>query len=330
MTDVPEPKPGPGELLLKVLAASVCGSDIHLYDWDPFAASHVKTPRVVGHEICGEVVAYGEGADGPALGTRVAVESHVVCGTCKQCLRGDFHVCAKTQILGFDRDGGFTEYVTIPVRNAYPVGEQITPEMAAAMEPFGNAVHACSVRKMEGSRVAVFGCGPIGCASVAVAKARGAERVVAVDRDEYRLGLAESMGADATVLTDGDDTLRLIHEAAGGEIDCALEMSGAVTATNQSIEVLRPGGWISLMGLGPKPVTIDVSNMVVMKGITMYGIVGRVLPDTWRQTTEYLNDGTLDPRRLITHHFSIEDIEEVVQLVKSGKCGKVSLHANGH
>ena len=194
LADVPQPVPGPGEVLLRVAAASVCGTDVHLYDWNPWAAARVRPPRVIGHEICGVVVGRGPGADMPD-GRRVAVESHIVCRECNACLRGDFHVCLRTRILGVDVDGGFARLVVVPQANVFPIGDDITAEVAAALEPVGNAVHACAYGELRDRTVVVFGCGPIGCAAVAIARARGAAAVIAVDRNRYRLDLAERMGA---------------------------------------------------------------------------------------------------------------------------------------
>jgi threonine 3-dehydrogenase len=326
LAEVPEPSAGPGEVLLRVVAASVCGTDVHLYDWNPWAQSRVHLPRIIGHELCGEVVALGPGVDGGiAIGERVAVESHIVCRRCPACRRGDFHVCADTRILGVDTDGCFAGWAVVPAVNIWPVGDAITPAVAAAMEPFGNAVHACSYGEMRGATVAVFGCGPIGCAAVAVAKARGAWRVVAIDPNRYRLGLAEQMGADALVEAGEGSAEAAIRRAAGGRVDCALEMSGAPVAVVAATRVVRSGGWISLLGIGDGPTTIDLSTDVVMRGLTLHGVVGRRLFSTWEQTAAHLRSGAIDAAQLITHRFPLGDIEAAIQLVKSGLCGKVSL-----
>jgi threonine 3-dehydrogenase len=326
MTDVPEPVAGPGQVLLRVVATSICGTDIHLYDWNPWAQARVHLPRVMGHEICGEVLALGEGAEGRArVGDRVAVESHLVCHRCPECLRGDFHVCANTRIIGVDADGGFATLVAVPAENAWPVGPETAPEVAAAMEPFGNAVHASSYGEMAGATVAVFGCGPIGCAAVAVAKARGAAWVVAVEPNRYRLELAGRMGADALVEAGPESAEAEVRRAARGEVDCALEMSGAPVAVVAAARVVRSGGWVSLLGIGDAPTTLDLSPDVVMRGVTLYGVTGRRLYATWEETSAYLRSGAIDASALITHHFAMADIEEAIRLIKSGRCGKVSI-----
>ncbi len=325
LADVPQPVPAEGELLLRVAAASVCGTDVHLYDWNPWAAARVRPPRVIGHEICGEVVGRGPGADMPD-GRRVAVESHIVCRECSSCLRGDFHVCQRTRILGVDVDGGFTELVVVPQVNVFPISDDTAAEVAAALEPVGNAVHACAYGELRGATVAVFGCGPIGCAAVAVARAQGAATVIAVDRNRYRLDLAERMGATSMVVAD-DSVERGVRSAVdGADIDCVLEMSGAPSAVVAATRLVRPGGWISLLGIGDEPASLDLSDDVVMKGISLHGVVGRRLPQTWQATMEYVRSGAVDVGALITHHFAISEIEAAILLIKSGQCGKVSLH----
>jgi threonine 3-dehydrogenase len=325
LADVPEPVPGDGELLLRVAAASVCGTDVHLYDWNPWAAARVHPPRVIGHELCGEVVGRGPGAD-MQDGRRVAVESHIVCGHCNSCRRGDFHVCLNTRILGVDVDGGFTSLVVVPQANVFAIHDDTTSEVAAALEPVGNAVHACSYGDLSGRTVAVFGCGPIGCAAIAVARAQGAASVIAIDRNRFRLHLAERMGATRVVMAD-ENVERGVREAvAGADIDCALEMSGAPSAVVAATRLVRPGGWISLLGIGDEPTTLDLSNDVVMKGISLHGVVGRRLPQTWEATMEYVRTGAIDVAALITHRYAMSEIEAVIELIKSGQCGKVSLH----
>jgi threonine 3-dehydrogenase len=324
-SDVPEPEPGPGEALVRVEAASVCGTDVHLYDWNAWAASRVHPPRVMGHEVGGEVVSLGGGVDGWRPGAKVAVETHIVCGHCPECLRGDFHVCANTRILGVDVDGVFASHVVVPVRNLWPAVPGQGPEIAALMEPFGNAVHACSYGRLRGQVVAIFGCGPIGCCCVAIARAENAARIVAIDRNPYRLGLAEQMGADAVVNADVDDLEAAITRAAGGPLDCVLEMSGAPAAVTAAARLCRPGGWISLLGLGDSPAVLDLSRDVVMKGLTLYGVTGRRMFSTWEQTTAYLGGGLVDITPLHTHRMPMAEIDAAIALMKSGRCGKVVL-----
>jgi threonine 3-dehydrogenase len=325
--DVPEPQPGRGEVLVRVEAASICGTDVHLYDWNPWAASRVHPPRVMGHEMGGVIEALGGGVNGMQVGTTVACESHVVCGHCPECLRGDFHVCANTRILGVDIDGVFAPRVVVPARNLWPTPPGFGMELAALMEPFGNAVHACSYGTLRGQAVAVFGCGPIGLAAIAIARAENAAPIVAVDLNAYRLKLAGRMGADAVVDAHAPGSLeQAVMDAAGGPVDCALEMSGASSAIVAACRATRPGGWVSLLGIGDTPTLMDMSRDVVMKGLTLYGITGRRLFSTWEATTAYLQGGRIDAMPLLTHHFALEDVDHAIDLMRSGDCGKVVLH----
>lgn len=324
--DVSGREPGAGEVLLRVVAASICGTDVHLYDWNPWAAGRVHPPRIVGHEMGGEVLAMGAGVEGLARGDLVAVESHVVCGSCPECRRGDFHVCRHTKILGVDIDGVFSGTVVLPSTNLHPV-TGLSAELCALMEPFGNAVHACSTGSLRGAAVAVLGCGPIGCAAVAIAKAEGARVIVATDLNPYRLELAERMGADQVVRADENLEASLLR-AAGGLLDCALEMSGAAPAVAAATRVVRPGGWISLLGIGDEEVSLDLNRDVVMKGITLQGIVGRRL-ETWSTTLAHVADGGVDITPLLTHRFALEEFDGAIELIKSGRCGKVVLVPDG-
>ncbi|HEY6378925.1 MAG TPA: L-threonine 3-dehydrogenase [Candidatus Dormibacteraeota bacterium] len=325
--DVPEPVPGEGEVLVRVEAASVCGTDVHLYDWNAWAASRVHPPRVMGHEMGGVIEALGHGVNGMRPGTRVACESHVVCGHCPECRRGDFHVCANTRILGVDVDGVFAPRVVVPARNLWPTPPSFGVEVAALMEPFGNAVHACSYGPLRGQQVAIFGCGPIGCAAVAIARAENAARIVAVDFNRYRLDLAERMGADELVDAGLPASLEeAVTAAARGPVDCALEMSGAASAIVAACRVTRPGGWVSLLGIGDAPTLVDMSRDVVMKGLTLHGVTGRRLFSTWEATTAYLQGGRIDVAPLLTHHLALEDVDQAITLMRSGRCGKVVLH----
>jgi threonine 3-dehydrogenase len=207
----------------------------------------------------------------------------------------------------------------------WPVGDTVPADVAAAMEPFGNAVHACSYGDLDGRNVVVFGCGPIGCAAIAVARVQGAARVIAVDRNEYRLHLAERMGAHAIVRATETPVDDAVRRAAIDAIDCVLEMSGSPVAVASATRLVRPGGWISLLGIGDSPDVVDLSSDVVMKGLSMYGVAGRRIPATWERTTAYVRDGVIDVRALITHRFALRDIDAAIELMRSGQCGKVTL-----
>ena len=324
---VKERPPEAGEALLQVVAAGICGTDLHILEWNSWAASRVRPPRVLGHEMAGVVLAVGDGVVSPEVGDLVGVESHLVDLTCPQCLRGDFHVCEHTRILGVDVDGVFAERAVVPARNCRVAPSTLDPAVVAFQEPMGNAVHAASQGDLQGQVVMVTGCGPIGCAAVGIARAEGAARVVAVDRVRARLDIADRMGADALVdtsqLTDLGSGLR---DACRGEADVVLEMSGHPLLIQASLATLRPGGWVSLLGLGDHELTLDLSNQVVMRGITLFGVTGRRQFETWDQTSSYLSTGRVDVSPILTHRLSLLDFQRAADLAGSGEVGKVVLY----
>ena len=327
VASVPEPEPGPGEVLLQVVANGICGTDLHILDWNPWAAARVKPPRVLGHEMAGRVLATGEGVSSPAVGDLVGVESHLVCHSCPQCLRGDFHVCQNTRILGVDTDGVFAERAVLPARNCRVAPPGLDPALVAFQEPMGNAVHAASQGALSDRPVIVTGCGPIGLAAVGIARAEGASRVVAVDRVPERLRLAEQMGADALVDTSRtEDLAAALRQACGDDAGAVLEMSGDARLIRAAIDVVAPGGWISLLGLGDRETTLDLSTEVVMRGITLYGVTGRRQFKTWDQTAAYLSSGRVDVRPIITHRVSMAEFQRASELARSGVIGKVVLY----
>jgi threonine 3-dehydrogenase len=329
IAEIPEPVAGDGEILVRVEATSICGSDLAIYEWHDWVAARMKTPRVVGHEFCGTVEALGPGVESISPGDFIAAETHIVDGTCHQCRIGERHVCENVQIIGFDRDGCFAELVAIPAENAWITDRSMPVEVASIQEPFGNAVHSASRGPLKDQTVLVTGCGPIGLFCIAIARAEGAARVIATDINAYRLGLAHKMGADALLNTASGDGLDAIREAAGGPIDVALEMSGSAAAIDQALHALRPGGWISLLGLPVRPVTLDLNALVIQKGVTVHGIFGRRIWDTWEQTRRYLETGLVDIRPLITHRISLDDVEEAMQLLEHGESGKVVMFPGG-
>lgn len=327
LATVSDPTPGPGEVLLQVVATGICGTDLHILDWNPWAADRVRPPRVMGHEMAGRVLELGEGVERLNTGQLVGVETHVVCGVCAQCRRGDFHVCQQTRILGVDIDGCFAERVVVPARNCRPAPEHLDPAVVAFQEPMGNAVHAASQGDLSGRTVVVTGCGPIGLAAVGIARAEGARRVVAVDRVPTRLRIAERMGADSVIdSTQVADVAAALREGCDGPADVVLEMSGHPALIHASLEVISPGGWISLLGLGDGDSTIDLSRDVVMRGVTLYGVTGRRQFQTWEKTSEYLSSGRVDVGPILTHQVSIIDFRRAADLARSGVVGKVVLY----
>jgi len=324
MVDVPIPTPGPADVLIQVKATSICGTDLHIRDWDPWAQAHVLPPLTVGHELCGIVVDRGSDVDGPEAGQLVSVESHVVCRRCRFCRTGKGHLCENTQILGVHRDGAYAEYVAVPAINAWSDPPDMPYSIASLQENFGNAVHTVSATNISGRKVLVTGCGPVGVMAIAAAKALGARAVYATDVSDYRLGLAQTMGADHTWNPVRDAVVELGLEATDGEgVDVLLEMSGAPAAIRDGFALLKPGGEVALLGLSSGPIPFDLDDNITFKGATVHGIVGRKLWDTWYEMRGLLRSGAVDLSPLVTHRFSLDDYEKAFDLMASGECGKV-------
>jgi threonine 3-dehydrogenase len=321
----PIPTPGPGEVLLKMEAASICGTDYHLYSWDPWAREILKPPIVLGHELAGRVAQAGAGVTRVHEGDLVGVESHIVCWECAQCRAGNIHLCQNLKVIGAHVDGGFAEYVVIPEANAIE-SNGLDPAVVALQEPMGNAVHAAFVEPIEGRTVAVTGAGPIGLLSVGVARAAGAALVVATDVEPYRLDLARAMGADLALDARDPDLVAKVLEATNGDgIEVVLEMSGNATALNQALEFITRGGRISLLGIFAEPVRVDLSDLFIQKGLRLYGIYGRRIYDTWERTQALLRSGSLDVTPILTHRFDLADWERGFELIASRHAGKVVL-----
>jgi threonine 3-dehydrogenase len=329
LAEVPEPVPGEDEVLVRVDATSICGSDLAAYEWREWVAERMQPPRVMGHEFCGTVESVGSRVQGIALGDFVAAETHIVDGTCYQCRIGENHVCEKVEIIGFDRDGCFAELVKIPAVNAWRTDRSMPLEVASIQEPFGNAVHSAMQGPLRDQAVLVTGCGPIGLFCIGIARAEGARAVIATDVNDYRMNLGRVMGADLVVNASNYDWMEAARQAAGGHVDVVLEMSGNAIAIEQALRVLRPGGWISLLGLPSRPVTLDLNALVIQKGITMHGIFGRRMFETWEDTRRLLGEGLVDVGPLITHRVGLEDFEEAFQLLRHGECGKIVMFPHG-
>jgi threonine 3-dehydrogenase len=322
--EVPIPQPGPGEILVKVEAASVCGTDVHIERWDKWAQDNFGPPPMVfGHEMAGVVVGHGPGAGRIELGRSVAAETHIVDWTCYQCRTGRAHVCQNMRILGVHVAGSFAQYVVLPEANAW-VYEGVSAEVAALQEPLGNAVHAAFVEEIAGQTVAVLGCGPIGLMAIAVANMAGARRIFATDINPERLAMAGLMGADVVLAATDDVVGRLRHETDGNGVDVVLEMSGAEPALHQGLAALTNGGRISLLGTHARPATIDLSPEIIFKAVRVYGITGRLLWETWYRTTALLEEG-LDVTPIITHRLPLTRYAEAFDLVAAGHAGKIVL-----
>ncbi len=324
MVDKPVPEFGPGDVLIQVKATSICGTDLHIRDWDPWAAGHVIPPLTVGHELCGIVVERGRDVTAPAVGDLVSVESHVICHQCSLCRTGKGHLCEHTEILGVHRDGAYAEYLAVPAINAWPDPVGMPYSIAALQENFGNAVHTATVTAVAGKKVLVTGAGPVGLMAIAAAKALGARSVYASDLSDFRLNLAKTMGADLTVNPRTADVEAAVESATEGEgVDVLIEMSGAPSAIDTGFRVLKPGGEAALLGLTSAPITFDLDDHIIFKGATVHGVVGRRLWDTWYEMRGLLRAGAVDLAPIVTHRFALDDFERAFELMESGECGKV-------
>jgi len=327
--DVPVPQYGPHDVLIKVHFAGVCGTDLHIWEWDRWASNRLKPPVVIGHEFSGEIVALGRDAESTgllAVGDLVTAEGHVVCGHCLQCRLGDGHLCRRTQIIGVDRDGAFAEYIAMPASNVMRL-DGIAPEVGAIMDPMGNAVHTVlEGGAVVGARVLVLGCGPIGCFAVGVARAAGASLVMASDFNERRLELAKAMGATVTLNPGHEDVVARVKELTGGDgADLVCEFSGHPSGHQQAFEAARLGGRVNMLGTPSRSTEVDFARDVIFKGLTLYGVTGRRMYRTWDEMQRFLRSGQLDPRPVITHRFPMDRMADAIGVIKDGAAGKVIL-----
>jgi threonine 3-dehydrogenase len=322
--EVPVPKIGPHEALIKVRATSICGTDLHIYKWDEWARKRIRPPLVVGHEFCGHVAAVGRDVTEVKEGDFVSAESHITCGHCAQCRTGNGHICQNTRIIGVDRDGCWAEYIAMPAYNLWLNPPDMAPEIASLLENFGNAVHTAFATDLTARRVLITGCGPVGLMTVAVAKAAGAGAIYATDISPYRLRLAQQLGATHALNVAEVDVVDAIRQSTGGDgVDVLLEMSGAQSAIDQGFRALRDGGTAALLGLAPGTIGFDINNAIIFKGATVYGIAGRKLWDTWYRIRGLLEAGAVDLWPVVTHRFTLDQWEEAIQVMNGGASGKV-------
>jgi threonine 3-dehydrogenase len=320
------PKIGHHEVLVKVKVTSVCGTDYHIYQWDEWAQAHIKPPRIIGHEFAGEVVEKAPDVTSCDLGENVVAESHIACGKCYQCRTGNSHICERLAILGVDVDGSFAEYVKIPEHNAWPVPSEVPLEHASILEPLGNAVHAAFAADIPGNYVTVFGCGPVGLSAVALTRISGALSVTAVDINDYRLNLAEKMGASRTVNSKTTDIVAEVHKDTEGRgAGVVLEMSGNERAIRDAFRTVRNGGTVILFGIPSKEVQLNIADDFIFKEAHVRGIVGREIFNTWYKLQAILKTGKLDLKPLITHRMTLNQLDQAMKLVGSGNCGKIVL-----
>lgn len=325
LIDVDEPTTRAGCVKVRVEHGSICGTDLHIYNWDAWSAGRIQPPRIIGHEFCGTIVGLGEGVTDRQVGEFVASESHIVCGHCRQCLNGQGHVCVNTVILGVDVDGGFAPFAVIPSANARPVPEVVPRRVASLMDALGNAVHTVMAGPVEGQKVLITGMGPIGLFAAAICKALGAAKVYATEVSPYRIGLAEKAGADTILNPSRENVGEALRRLEPGGVDATLEMSGHPSSLPLALEHTRPGGRVSLLGVFPDVIDCFDLNKAIFKGLDLQGIVGRRLYETWDQMNWLLSEKGLDVTSVITHEMPFSEIEQAMQTLKAGQAGKIVL-----
>jgi threonine 3-dehydrogenase len=324
LREVPVPTPAAGEVLVRVEAVSICGTDLHIYNWDPWAQWRVHPPLIAGHEFSGTVAGCGPGVTTVREGDRVSAEMHVVCGKCFHCRTGQAHICQTVRILGVDADGAFASYVIIPESNIWKLPPSVPAEHGSLLDPLGNAVHSVLAGPIAAQTVVVTGCGAIGLFSIALAKACGAAKVFAIEVNARRRSVAAQMGADL-VLDPADEKVeeRILDATRGIGVDVLLEMSGHPAATQLGFTLLRKGGRASLLGIPAKPFEMNIARDIIFKGAVVHGINGRKMYETWYQMEALLATGKLNLEPVITHRLNLSEFKKAMELLESGEAIKV-------
>jgi threonine 3-dehydrogenase len=322
LKDVPVPTIRDDEVLIRVRRAGVCGTDVHLYEWDDWARGRCHPPFVVGHEFAGDVAQVGSLVTDVHVGDRVTAEGHIVDGRCLLCRTGNAHACPYTKVIGVDRDGCFAEYIAMPATNVWHLDDDISFDIGGIHDPMGNAFHTALTAEIPGATVLITGCGPIGIFAVGICRAAGASRIIASDVNDTRLALAKQMGADDVVHpNEVEPTVKRYTDGLG--VDVVLEMSGVPSAIHQAFALVRPAGRVQMLGVPAKPMQFDFATELIFKGVTVYGVTGRRMYETWIQMTRFLRSHEFDPTPVITHRFPLECAEEAIHAIKSGEAGKV-------
>ncbi len=321
MQTVPIPSVGPNEVLIKVEKTAICGTDLHIYLWDDWAARTIKTPMTIGHEFMGRIAEVGPGVSHYHVGQRVSAEGHIVCGVCRNCRAGRPHLCPNTIGIGVNRDGAFAEYVVVPATNLWPIPDEIPSELAAFFDPFGNAAHCALQFDLVGEDVLITGAGPIGIMAAGIAKHVGARHIVVSDVNDYRLSLAQSMGATRTVNVKQESLLDVVRELNIDGFDIGLEMSGNPQAFNDLLACMYHGAHVALLGILPKGTGVDWDT-IIFRGLQLHGIYGRRMYETWYKMTQMVLTG-FPLHKALTHHLPIEQWQHGFDLMEQGACGKV-------
>ena len=324
MEDVKRPEVGVNDVLIKIRKTAICGTDLHIYKWDEWSQKTIHTPMTIGHEYVGIVAEVGAGVKNIKVGDRVTGEGHIACGHCRNCRRGKMHICENSVGVGVDRDGAFAEYLSIPEANVVKLDDRVTDDMAAIMDPFGNATHTALSFPLLGEDVLITGAGLIGTMATAIARFAGAKNVVVTDLNDYRLDIARKMGATLTVNATKGETVAAAREQLGIRgFDVGLEMSGSPIAFRDMIANMYKGSKIAQLGILPPTTTVDWSD-IIFNSITIKGIYGREMWETWYKMEQMLLSG-LDLTPVITHHFKVDDFQKGFDVMESGLCGKVIL-----
>lgn len=323
--DAPMPEMGHNDVLIKIKKTAICGTDVHIYNWDEWAQKVIPVPMVVGHEYSGVIAAIGSEVKNCKIGDRVSGEGHIACGFCRNCRAGRRHLCRATIGVGVTRPGCFAEYLVIPAENVYPLPENISDDQAAIFDPLGNAVHTALSFDLVGEDVLITGAGPIGAMAAAIARHVGARHIVITDVNDYRLNLAKQLGATYTLNVNNetiDDVMKKLGMQEG--FDVGLEMSGNPSAFNMMLDKMNHAGKVALLGFPPNSTTINWNN-IIMKGLILKGIYGREMFETWYKMVSMLQSG-LNIDKIITHHFHIDDFQQAFDIMRSGQSGKVILN----
>lgn len=314
------------EVLVRVNHTSFCGTDYHIYTYDDWAKNRLNLPLTVGHEFSGEIIKVGEDVTRVNVGDIVSAETHIICGECEFCQRGEGHICENTKIIGVDTDGCFAEYIKIPAANCFVNSKDTNPLHLSIQEPLGNAVHTMHHFDIEDKTVAIVGCGPIGLMGVDVSKAYKAKKIIAIEVNAYRRNLAKKLGADIVIDPLNEDVIkRVLEETDGRGVDVVGEFSGNKTAIEQAFKYIKAGGGMSMLGIPSEPIKLDVANDIVFKGIHIYGVVGRKIYETWYEVKRLIESNQLHLDDIITHQLPLEDINKAAEIMGSGNCGKIVL-----
>ncbi|NLZ87916.1 MAG: L-threonine 3-dehydrogenase [Clostridiales bacterium] len=324
LRQMPKPVPKEDEVLIRIHKTAICGTDLHIYQWNGWAQQHVATPRIIGHEYVGEIAQIGAYVKGFHVGQTVSGEGHIVCGHCRNCRAGNAQWCHETEGVGVNRDGAFAEYLCIPASNCIPISPDLPEEVVAFFDALGNATHTALMFDVVGEDVLITGAGPIGIMAAAICQRNGARNVIVTDLIDYRLGLAKKMGATYTLNVGRDDLAAVMKAANMVEgFDVGLEMSGSTSALRQMLSTMRNGGKIAMLGLFGIKSEIDLDN-VILKGLTLQGIYGRRMYETWYKMAAMVQGG-LDMRPLITHRFHYTDYQKAFDIMETGNSGKIIL-----